>query len=86
MKQYLSKSDARKFVTWLEKQDDSQFPKYRNKYFKPENKGNWAKGEKFYKPSGQLAFGFETNGSRTETFIFIDDQDHINKVPHGENQ
>lgn len=36
----------------------------------------------FYKPSGQLAFGFEINGKRTETTVFIDAKDYIDKMPH----
>lgn len=77
MKQYLLKSDAKKFLRWLESLKDSEAPEYRTRYFKPENKGDFAQGQKFYKPSGQLAFGFEINGSRTETVVFIDFEDHI---------
>jgi hypothetical protein len=77
MKQYLSKLEAKKFSRWLDslRKFDALLPAYKSRTFTPDNVGDYAKGEKFYKPSGQLAFGYEISGNRIETRIFIDTED-----------
>lgn len=77
MKRYLTKRDAQKFLKWLETLKEDDCPKYSTKNFKPANKGDYAYGQAFFKPSGQLAFGYEINGARTETTVFTDLDAHL---------